>query len=113
MKLLHWNGCGQRLEDSACSFVISDVRIMKTNGARKMIAPAISRLWSATAIRKRRRRTSAGGFRRTIASVVGASMNGAAHRPPAWKCTKRFELSTIASTTANETASSSIAIAEA
>ncbi len=38
---------------------------MKANGVRKMIATTISSEWSATATRKRRRRTAHGGFRRT------------------------------------------------
>src|SRR6266511_1472678 len=65
-KLLHWNGRGHRWVDSAWSFVISAVSAMKTKGARKSSAQAISRLWFATPIRKRRRRTSGGSLRRTI-----------------------------------------------
>ena len=65
MKLRQRKGSGQRLDESACSFVISAVSAMKMNGSRKMIAAAIRRLWFATPIRKRRRRTPGGGLRRT------------------------------------------------
>ena len=43
-KLGQRNGCGQRCAESAWSFVISAVSVMKTNGARNAIAAAISRL---------------------------------------------------------------------
>src|SRR5438132_14212422 len=47
-KLLQRKGCGQMREDSAWSCVISAVNVMNANGARKITAAAISRLWSAT-----------------------------------------------------------------
>ena len=46
---------------------------MKTSGERKITAAAMRRLWSATATRKRRRRTFAGGLRRTrVGDCAGA-----------------------------------------
>jgi hypothetical protein len=65
MKLCQAKGCGQMREESAWSFVISEVIRMNANGARKAIEAAISTLWFATPSRKRRRRTFAGGRRRT------------------------------------------------
>ena len=83
---------------------------MKTNGARNAIASAIRMLWFATAIRNRCRRTR---LRRAAADErSGAAVPTARHRGTAW-CTHLRELSTITSVTANETTSSSIAIADA
>src|ERR671934_829095 len=65
-KFCHRNGCGQRCDESAWSFVISAVRKMKPKGAMNAIAAAISSEWFATATRKRCRRTEAGGRRRVI-----------------------------------------------
>src|SRR5581483_8003453 len=75
-KLCQANGCGHSRDDSAWSFVISAVRVMKTNGARKTIDAEINRLWFATASRNRRRRTGAGGFRRL--SATGAAISSGA-----------------------------------
>ena len=55
---------GQSLAESAWSVVISDVRPMKTTGARNAIAATISRLWSAIAISSRFRRIDGGTVRR-------------------------------------------------
>src|SRR5207244_2630833 len=63
-KFCHRNGCGQRCDESAWSFVIRAVSVMKVNGARNAIAAAIRSAWFATATRKRCRRTEAGGRRR-------------------------------------------------
>src|SRR5919206_1889303 len=68
-KFCHRNGCGQRCDESAWSFVISAVSVMKANGARKAIAEAIRSAWFATATRKRCRRTEAGGRRRVTERV--------------------------------------------
>src|SRR5919197_3424483 len=65
-KFCHRNGCGQRCDESAWSFVISAVSKMKAKGARNAIAEAISSEWFATETRKRCRRTEAGGRRRVI-----------------------------------------------
>ena len=65
-------------EDSAWLFVISAVSAMNTNGARKAMAATMSRLWFATASRKRRLRTAAGGFRLTSGCRRGGD-RGAAH----------------------------------
>ena len=70
-KLPHSNVFGQSSGERAWSDVISAVRAMKTTGAMNAIAAAIRRLCSATAIRKRCRRTARGSFRRS---------NGAADR---------------------------------
>src|SRR5437763_539467 len=65
-KFCHRNGCGQRCDESAWSFVIRAVSRMKANGARNAIPAAISSEWFATETRKRCRRTAAGGRRRTM-----------------------------------------------
>ena len=83
---------------------------MKTNGSRKAIASAIRRLWFATAIRNCCRRTALG--RPPADERRGCGGADGAHRGTAW-CTHLRELSTITSVTANETASSTIAIADA
>ncbi len=70
-KLLQRNGWGQSAADSAWLSVIRAVSVMKKKGARNAIETAIKRLWFATAIRKRRRRTDAGGFRFTNGIVSG------------------------------------------
>src|SRR6476469_9467689 len=71
VKLLHRNGCGQKSADNACWFAISEVRPMNMNGARKRTAKKISTLWCAPPMRKRGRRTGAGGFRRTSGARAG------------------------------------------
>src|SRR6478609_7876507 len=73
MKFPQWNGCGQRSEDSAWFVLMSAVNVMKTKGARKSAARTISRLWFATPIRNRRRRTANGGLRRTSGAAAGAA----------------------------------------
>src|ERR687886_1675293 len=86
-KFCHRNGFGQRCDESACSFVISAVRRMNANGARKTIAVAISSEWFATATRKRCRRTAAGGRRRTtdaapkgtLAVLISVRRSGVVH----------------------------------
>ena len=111
VKLLHWNGSGQSLGESACSFVISAVSATNTTGARNSAAAAISRLWSATATRKRRRRTARGGVRRTSARCSACAC-ASPHRPlvvhPAARVARGSR-----SVSTNATPSSSIAIAEA
>src|SRR5256885_15998446 len=74
-KLWNANGCGQSFDDSAWSFVINAVSVMKANGARNMIAAAMRMLWFATAASRRLRRTLAGGRRRTNAgdAVTGTA----------------------------------------
>src|SRR3954464_4740183 len=59
-KLCQAKGCGQSRAESACPLVINAVRVMKTKGATNATAAAISKLWFATASRKRLRRTLAG-----------------------------------------------------
>src|SRR5947207_14971242 len=86
-KFCQRNGCGQRCDESAWSFVISAVMRMKANGARNAIAEAISSEWLATATRKRCRRTEAGGRRRvterapsgTLALLISARASGVVH----------------------------------
>ena len=73
MKFPQWNGCGQRSDESAWFVLISDVSAMKTKGARKSAAKTIRRLWFATPIRKRRRRTANGGLRFTRGAAAGAA----------------------------------------
>ena len=73
-KLCHANGCGQIRDDNACSFVISAVRAMKTNGARNAIPAAMRTLWFATAISIRLRRTRAGGRRRASGAVIPTAL---------------------------------------
>ena len=73
-KFDQWNGCGQRRAESAWSFDISAVSVMKTNGRRNMIPAAMRMLWSATVTRKRRRRTRAGGLRRTSSALARAAL---------------------------------------
>src|SRR3954462_11272504 len=71
----HLKGCGHRCAESAWSFVIRAVSVMNTNGPRNRAAVTMSNEWFATPSRKRRRRTSAGGFLRTsgaLAAVVVA-----------------------------------------
>ena len=60
------------------------VSTMKRNGARKMTAAAMSRLWLATARRNRLLRTPAGGFRRTKvpASTVALVISPLPQREP-------------------------------
>ena len=82
LKLLGWNGFGQRFDDSAWSSVISAVRTMNTNGARNMIASAIRMLWSAIAISSRLRRTARGGRRRSAAGGGAAGCGLHAHLGP-------------------------------
>ena len=60
--------------ESACAFVMSEVSTMKANGARKITAAAIRRLLFATAIRTRRRRTVAGGLRRTSSDALSGRL---------------------------------------
>ena len=90
--------------------VISDVSTMKTNGARNAIATAISTLWFATrdqqSLPAYARRAGAGG------RSSARRRRAARHRGTAW-CTHLRELRTITSVTANDTTSSSIAIADA
>ena len=81
---------------------------MKTNGARNAIATAISTLCFAIEISSRFRRTAA---RRAPTDDRGRP-GRSGHRGTAW-CTHLRELSTITSVTANDTISSSIAIADA
>src|SRR5262245_34124892 len=47
---------------------------MKTNGARNSTATTIRRLWFAIDTRKRRRRTAAGGLRRTSVAVATSAV---------------------------------------
>ena len=109
-KFAQRNGCGQSCDDSVWSFVISAVSVMKTNGARNAIAAAISTLWFATPSRNLRRRTAAGGRRRT--NGARGRCGRRRHCGTAW-CTHLRELRTITSVTANETPSRSTAIADA
>ena len=112
MKFWKRNGCGQSCDESACSFVISDVSVMKTNGSeerdreRDQHRVGRDQVEQAPAPRTPRRR---GGRR---AASAGAVVAAARHRGTAW-CTQRREFRTITSVTANETASSSIASADA
>src|SRR5437667_8540460 len=70
-KFCHLKGCGQRCGESAWSVVINEVRKMKTNGARNSAAVTTRSEWFASASRKRRLRTDAGGFRRTSVATAG------------------------------------------
>jgi hypothetical protein len=81
-KFCQRNGCGQMCEDSAWLFVISAVSAMNTNGARKAMAATMSRLWFATASRKRRLRTAAGGFRLARLVAVVGTVALVTWRPP-------------------------------
>src|SRR4051812_28291874 len=86
MKFWGRKGCGQRFADNAWSVVINDVSAMNTNGARNAIAATISRLLSATEIRKRFRRTARGGRRRTSGEAADGAVTVSAAPPGAPTC---------------------------
>ncbi len=69
-KFDQWNGCGQRRAESAWSFDINAVSVMKRNGRRNSSPAATRMVWSATVTISRLRRTARGGFLRTNSVAV-------------------------------------------